>query len=99
LHARNQPCPKSVDSSEVYPSEWDDFQQALPGFFPHQFGLKDDIIALYEESEDTKMLDDHIIVPIEWPPGEPEMPIGQGVFGQVFKVKIHPDHHGFSPVS
>ncbi|KIX04101.1 uncharacterized protein Z518_07654 [Rhinocladiella mackenziei CBS 650.93] len=84
-HSRNQSCPKSVDGPAPYDHQWEEFNETLPDFFLHQFGLKDDMIASKEESEDTKMLDKHIIVPIEWPSGKEEKPIGQGMFGQVFK--------------
>jgi len=61
-------------------------------FFTHQFNFNS------QNMQKTHDLDKEMVVPIQYPRDEEKNFLGEGSFGEVFRVKIHPDHHNSDSV-
>lgn len=88
----------SETTKGICPSVWHKFYKGLPSFFPHLFGLAADKPLGRNESDDID-INENVVIPVEKGSVDGELErVGKGVFGEVFKVKIHPNHHFLSPV-
>ena len=82
-------CPRDVDKTKFEIIV--DFQGR---FKAHIF--PSDIDRHGTKSVEHRHLGSHVVVPILW--DEKSRSVGSGAFGEVFKIKIHSDHHYFSSV-
>ena len=72
----------------VTPRKFKDLRMYQAYFKAHVFGL-------HTHTELQKWE----VAPIAYVPSEKKAKLGRGGFGTVYKVKVHPDHHQFDPVS